>query len=158
MTRLRGEGIDAHSLLTYGPPETGILDAAQQTQADLIVLMPHGRHGLDALAHPSVTAKLLSSATAPLLIWPEHLPETYAQDFLRLPDAVVIVPLDGGERAERALPHAVDLANTFRRTLLLVRVIPDLTPPIPGLGRGVYVVRLRCCRLSRRRRMPISRR
>jgi nucleotide-binding universal stress UspA family protein len=95
VTRLHGEGIDACSLLTNDPTESGILDAAQQTQADLLVLMPQGRHGLGSLTRSSVTTKLLSSATAPLLIWPEHLPETYAQDVIRLPDAVVIVPLDG---------------------------------------------------------------
>jgi nucleotide-binding universal stress UspA family protein len=139
VTRLRGEGIDARSLLINGPTESGILDAAQQTQADLIVLMPQGRHGLGSLTRSSVTTKLLASATAPLLIWPERLPETYAQDFLRLPDAVVIVPLDGGERAERAHPYAVDLANTFERPLVLLRVTPDLTPPLAILGEEAFV-------------------
>jgi nucleotide-binding universal stress UspA family protein len=139
VTCLRDEGIDAHSLLNYGTPEAGILDAAQQTQADLIVLMPHGRHGLGSLTRSSVTAKLLASATVPLLIWPERLPEMYAQDVLRLPDAVVILPLDGGERAERARPYAVDLANTFERPLVLLRVTPDLTPPLAIVGEEAFV-------------------
>ena len=54
-------------------------------RADLIVLMPHGRQGLDALMHPSVTAKLLASGTAPLLIWPERLPDLWAQDVCSCP-------------------------------------------------------------------------
>ncbi len=139
VTRLRSEGIDACSLLMNCPTESGILDAAQQTQADLIVLMPQGRHGLGSLTRSSVTTNLLASATAPLLIWPERLPETYAQDFLRLPDAVVIVPLDGGERAERAHLYAVDLANTFERPLVLLRVTPDLTPPLAIVGEEAFV-------------------
>ena len=137
--RLREEGVDAHYVLEFDTPETGILDAARQTCADLIVLMPHGRQGLDALAHPSVTAKLFTSATAPLLIWPERLPEMCAHDFLQLPDAMVILPLDGSERAERALPYAVDVANTFGRTLLVARVIPDITPPMPAVAEGAFV-------------------
>jgi nucleotide-binding universal stress UspA family protein len=137
--RLRADGIDAHYPLEFAKPARGILDAAQQTCADLILLMPHGRHGLDALAHPSVTANLLTSATAPLLIWPERLPETCAKSVLQLPDAVVILPLDGSERAERALPYAVDVANAFGRTLLVARVIPDVTSPLPAVAEGAFV-------------------
>jgi nucleotide-binding universal stress UspA family protein len=128
--RLRADGVEARYLLQFEQPERGILDAASQACADLIVLMPHGRQGLDALSHPSVTAKLLGSATTPLLIWPEHVAAAAAEDFLRLPGAAVILPLDGGELAECALPYAMDLANMFGRSLLLVRVTPDVTPPM----------------------------
>jgi nucleotide-binding universal stress UspA family protein len=128
--RLRAEAIDAHYLLEFDSAEMGILDAAKHTQADLIVVMPHARHGLDALTRPSVTSRLLTSATAPLLIWPERVVETGADDFLHLPGAAVILPLDGGDLAECALPYAVDLANTYGRSLLLVRVTPDITPPM----------------------------
>ncbi len=93
-------------MLEFDAPQTGILDVARQTLRGLIVLMRAGRHGLDALAHSSVTANCSHSATAPLLVWPHRLPETCAHDFLRLPDAVVILPLDGSERARRALPYA----------------------------------------------------
>jgi nucleotide-binding universal stress UspA family protein len=137
--QLWGEGVDAHYVLEFDTPETGILDAARHTCADLIVLMPHGRHGLDALVHPSVTAKLLARATAPLLVWPLRLPETCAQDFLQLPDAMVILPLDGSERAERALPYAGDVANTFGRTLLVARVIPVITTLLPAVAEGAFV-------------------
>lgn len=49
----------------------------------------------------------------------------------------IVVPLDGSELAERALPHAVSLASGIRRPVHLIRVI-DITPltlvsPI-GLG------------------------
>jgi nucleotide-binding universal stress UspA family protein len=128
--RLCAEGVEARYLLQFEQPERAIVDAASQACADLIVLMPHGRQGLDALAHPSVTAKLLSSAATPLLIWQEQAAETGAEEFLNLPGAAVILPLDGGELAEQALPYALDLANSFGRSLLLVRVTPDLTPPM----------------------------
>ena len=137
--RLRSDTVDAHYLLEFDSAETGILDAAEQTHADLIVLTPHVRHGLDALTHPSVTAKLMTSATASLLIWPERAAETGAQGFLNLPGAAVILPLDGGELAERALPYAIDLANMFGRSLMLVRVTPDVIPPMTVVGEGALV-------------------
>ena len=139
VARLRSDTVDAHYLLEFDTAEGGILDAAKHTQADLIVLTPHVRRGLDALTHPSVTTKLMISATASLLIWPERAAETSAQDFLNLPGAAVILPLDGDELAERAFPYAIDLANTFGRLLLLVRVTPDITPPITVVGEGALV-------------------
>jgi nucleotide-binding universal stress UspA family protein len=129
-TRLRSDTVDAHYLLEFDTAEMGILDAAKQTKADLIVLAPHTRHGLDIFTHPSVTKKLLTSAEAPLLIWPERVASTGADDFLHLPGAAVIAPLDGGQLAERALPYAIDLADRYRSSLFLVRITPDVTPPL----------------------------
>jgi nucleotide-binding universal stress UspA family protein len=137
--RLRSETVHAHYLLEFDSAEMGILDAAKQTKADLIVLAPHTRHGLDTFAHPSVTKKLLSSAEAPLLIWPERVARTGAEDFLHLPGAAVIAPLDGGELAERALPYAIDLANMFGRALFLVRITPDVTPPMSIVAETALV-------------------
>jgi nucleotide-binding universal stress UspA family protein len=137
--RLRSDAIDAHYLLEFDTAEMGIIDAARHTQADLIVLMPHARHGLEALMRPSVTAKLFTSATVPLLIWPEHVAETGAEDFLNLPGAAVMTPLDGGELAERALPYGVNLANTFGRPLILVHVTPDITPPMSIVAEEALV-------------------
>jgi nucleotide-binding universal stress UspA family protein len=143
--RLRADRVDAHYLLEFEKPERGIVDAATQASADLIVLMPHGRQGLDALLHPSVTAKLLASGAAPLLIWPDRLPDNSAQELLSFPSSKVILPLDGSQLAERALPSAIDLANAYARSLLLVRVIPNLQSSLVtvgtmgALGAGAYV-------------------
>jgi nucleotide-binding universal stress UspA family protein len=132
--QLRTERVDAGYLLKFEKPGHGIVDAASYIHADLIALMPHGRQGLDALLHPSVTAKLFASGATPLLIWPDHLADKCAQDLLSLPSAKVILPLDGSPLAERALPYAIDLANAYERSLLLVRVTPDLLPPLVTIG------------------------
>jgi nucleotide-binding universal stress UspA family protein len=136
---LRSGVVDAHYILEFAAAETGILDTAKQTKADLIVLTPHTRHGLGIFRHPSVTTKLLTSAEAPLLIWPERVARTGAEDFLHLPGAAVIAPLDGGELAERALPYAIDLANMFGRALFLVRITPDATPPMSIVAETALV-------------------
>jgi nucleotide-binding universal stress UspA family protein len=132
--RLCADGVDARYLLEFDKAERGIVDAASQTHADLIVLMPHGRHGLDALMHPSVSAKLVAHGTAPLLLWPDRLPDTYTRDLLSFPGSLVILPLDGSPLAERAVPYAIDLANAYERSLLLVRVIPNLQSSLVTMG------------------------
>jgi nucleotide-binding universal stress UspA family protein len=138
-TRLCSNTVDAHYLLEFDTAEMGILNAAKKTKADLIVLAPHTRHGLDIFTHPSVTKKLLTSAEAPLLLWPEHVASAGAEDILHLPGAAVIAPLDGGELAERALPYAIDLANMYRSSLFLLRVIPDVTPPMSIVAETALV-------------------
>jgi nucleotide-binding universal stress UspA family protein len=137
--RLHEQGVNAHYLLKFEKPEHGIVDAAAYMRADLIALMPHGRQGLEGLLHPSVTAKLLASGTTPVLFWPDHLEENCAQDLLSLPSSKVILPLDGSQQAERALPYAIDLANAFERSLLLARVMPYPTPPMALIGGVAYM-------------------
>ncbi len=134
---LGNDGIEARYLLEFERPARGIVEAATHMHADLIVLMPHGRHGLDRLMHPSVLAKLLARGASPLLIWPRRLPDTCARDLLSLPDSKVILPLDGSQLAERALPYAIDLANAYERSLLLVHIVSDLIPPMVMMGEGV---------------------
>jgi nucleotide-binding universal stress UspA family protein len=142
--RLCKDGIDARYLLKFAKPGHGIVHAAAYAHADLIALMPHDRQGLDALLHPSVTTKLLASGATPLLLWPDRLPDNCAREALSLPGSKVIVPLDGTPLAERALPFAIDLANAYERSLLLMRAAPDLPPPLVTmgtmgiLGAGVY--------------------
>lgn len=48
--------------------QQGIVDIAQRQQCDLIVMVSHGRHGLDALINGSLTKSVLSHSKVPLLI------------------------------------------------------------------------------------------
>jgi nucleotide-binding universal stress UspA family protein len=48
----------------------------------------------------------------------------------------LLVPLDGSELAERALPHATTLARQFGSTLHILRVVP----PLPALAHGHILV------------------
>ena len=53
------------------------------------------------------------------------------------PNAVVLVPLDGGTEAEHALPTAIELAKRSGCVLLLARVLEPL--PLGMAGRPYYV-------------------
>ena len=112
--------------MRFDDPEDGIALTATLENADLIVLAPHLREGMEALRHPSVTARMLTRAPAPLLIFPDAMPSIGAKSLLADPKSRILVPLDGSERAEAALPLAMDLARYYDRELLLVRAS---TPP-----------------------------
>jgi nucleotide-binding universal stress UspA family protein len=134
--RLRADGVDAHAVVRFDDPEDGIALTATLENVDLIVLAPHLREGMDALLHPSVTARMLTRSPAPLLILPDAMPYIRAISLLASPESCILVPLDGSERAEGALPLAMDLARHFDRELLLVRAAAPTTYVI---GPEVYV-------------------
>ena len=48
--------------------QQAIVDTAQKQACDLIVMITHGRHGLDALIHGSLTKSVLAHSQVPLLI------------------------------------------------------------------------------------------
>jgi len=133
---LQREGIEAHYDVEFGHPEGRIESAARRHDSDLIVVTPRRRDGFEAALHPSITARMLSGASAPLLVIPERATASVRSGLLAESDAVVVVPLDGSEHAERALPFAIALADEYQRGLQLVRVVPP--PPDAAAYADAY--------------------
>lgn len=129
---VRREGVACDSMLDLDRTVEGIVATARYQDSDLIVMAPHHHSWLEALRHPSVTEDMIAQSPAPLLIWPEHLSDEDAASFLEAPPASVIVPLDGSELAEQALPYAISLAEHYGRALLLVRVVLPVILPSAG--------------------------
>lgn len=50
-------------------PHQAIIDAANNQHSDLIVMASHGRHGISAVLLGSVTAKVLTHSTIPVLVY-----------------------------------------------------------------------------------------
>jgi nucleotide-binding universal stress UspA family protein len=48
--------------------QQSIVDMAKKQSCDLIVMATHGRHGLDALIHGSLTKSVLAHSLVPLLV------------------------------------------------------------------------------------------
>ncbi len=128
---LRAEGLDARHFIGYGNLEETIAATASEQRADLIVMAPHHRGRLEGLRHPSLTARVLANAPAPVLVWPENAPGRAYFTLFNTAGAAVVVPLDGSDLAERALPVAVAFVREFSSPLLLLRVVP---PPSPVTG------------------------
>ncbi len=100
-----------------------ILEEIDLRHADLIVMATHDRIGLDRWVHGSVAEVVVGHASVPVLL---VRPTQSAQLAERLSSErpVLIVPLDGSELAEAALPLASELAATFGGHLVLVGVVP----------------------------------
>ncbi len=136
---LRAEGIRAHFLMEYGEPSAEIAEAGEQQQAQMIILTPEHRTLIQRMFDPRISSGLLSHSTIPLFILPDVAPAKRPAELLREPDAKVVVALDGSANAEAALPTAIELARSYARRLLLVRVVP----PVFILGSGVEAMQAR---------------
>lgn len=125
--RLSREGLTVSTEVLVDAPASSISDEAVHHQADLIVMATHGRTGLSALLHPSVTWGVLRHSQAPILTW--KVTQTRGQPpesswmprFLQDSAAPLLVPLDGSLLAEQALPIAAEFAQCLGNPLLLVR-------------------------------------
>jgi nucleotide-binding universal stress UspA family protein len=67
-TKLRPSGRLARAVVQFGDPAPTILVAAQELNADLIVLGTHGRRGLSRLVMGSTAEQVLRQASVPVLI------------------------------------------------------------------------------------------
>lgn len=104
-----------------GDPASAIIDVARERPGTLIVMASHGRTGLARFVMGSVADRVVTYGRVPtLLVHPFGDAATQAQ----LERA--LVPLDGSETAERALPIVEMLAGDPLRQVTLVQVVdPD---------------------------------
>jgi nucleotide-binding universal stress UspA family protein len=93
----------------------------------MIIISTHGQSGLSGWNVSSVVQKVILHAHVPMMIVRAHA--SPATDIAQMSYRRVLVPLDGSQRAEFALPLAKKLANSQNSQLLLVHAI--VKPEIP---------------------------
>lgn len=117
-------GIEAETELRVGAPATAILEFAESTGVDLMVMATHGRSGALRWIYGSVADKVLHSTRVPvLLIRVSEQPRPVE------PITRIVVPLDGSALAEKALDPARQLAAAFDAEVVLLVVWQ-----IPAIG------------------------
>lgn len=123
------------SVSVGNPPEV-IADVADARAAGCVVIATHGRSGLTRWALGSVADRVLHLTHRPtLVVRPREVEEvdlSHVPTFRRL-----LVPLDGSELAEHALPYARDLAHVYDADLSLFRVLTVPAYGMYGLDTGV---------------------
>jgi nucleotide-binding universal stress UspA family protein len=99
--------------------------------ATMLAIASSGRGTLSRLAFGSVADTLMREAPAPtLIVHPNKDDEVSAVEFKR-----ILVPLDGSEIAEQALPEAARLSNNAKLPVVLVQVInPSMELSMVGQG------------------------
>jgi nucleotide-binding universal stress UspA family protein len=121
---VQGRGVPCTVLTRKGRPTDEILAAAEQMDADAIVLASHGRGGVKRTVLGSVANAVARTSPRPVLV--VHPPSDGLPSLEGVSLQRIMVPLDGSALAEAALSVAADLAKKTGSKLYLVRVEPDM--------------------------------
>jgi nucleotide-binding universal stress UspA family protein len=105
-------------------------EAARLYNADFIACATHGRSVLGRLVRGSVVWNMLALSTVPVLLRHPGGERTPASGAERR----ILVPLDGSELAEKALPFVRQLALEWNATLYLIRVVPEIPVQMSPFG------------------------
>ena len=139
VTDLHARGVTrAGSLVVHGDAADALVATADEFEADLLVVSSHGESGIRRAVLGSVAEHLVHHAreTAILVNPPPHA----GNDLIRR----VLLPLDGSEVSQVAIPHAEHLARSLGADLVLLQVtdaegdllaaaMPIGTPPQPSI-------------------------
>jgi nucleotide-binding universal stress UspA family protein len=122
--RLGAEGYSVETGVPFGgDPAEWIVEESAYRKADLVVMATHDRVGLDHWLHGSVAEAVVHASTIPVMLVRAVGPQALAERFSSR-EPVVLVPLDGSERGDAAVPFARDLAQTIAARVVLVGVLP----------------------------------
>jgi len=123
---LQSDNIKAKPVIRYGIAADKILDFTVEKEADLIIMATHGLSGITRWWMGSVAEKVISEATAPVLLVRSKRPtKTGTADKLN-PLRKILAPLDGSDVGESALAYAEILATKSQASVDLLQVI---SPP-----------------------------
>ncbi|MGD0205249.1 MAG: universal stress protein [Dehalococcoidia bacterium] len=119
--QFRKEGIDVETKVVGGRAAAQIVEQAEQENVDLIAMSTHGRSGLARWVMGSVADKILRACERPVLLVRPRDEGASGKAGGRL--SKVIVPLDGSNVAEAAIPFAEELGKALGLELILIQVI-----------------------------------
>lgn len=117
---LQARGVPrASSLVLHGDAADALVEAADELDVDLVVLSSRGESGLRRAVLGSVAEELIRKAReTAVLLCPPPAEDASAE----LPVRRLLLPLDGSDVSEAAVPHAAFLARALEAELVLLRV------------------------------------
>ena len=128
--------LKATTAVAVGDPADEIVRRGKSPDIDMIVMTTRRKWALAPGVLGSVADKVLRSTPVPLLtMHPQGL--SCPLPFSDEPN-IIVVPLDGSELSERAVPVALTLAKTLGAWLLFIRVVPSLHSGTGEFGFSDY--------------------
>jgi len=117
--------IEAKSKLLTGPAPQALLNEVYAYQPDYLFISTHGASGLSRWRFGSVADKLIRGASCPTLVVGPAAAERESWFETRIMPVFdsILVPLDGSELAERALPEAERFAQAVGAQVHVVTAV-----------------------------------
>ncbi len=132
--QLRGLGLDVEPVVVREADVSGaLLEQARLKGADLIVMSTHGHSGLGRWIYGSVTEGVLARSPVPVIaVRASQRPRPFSP---ATKPPRILVPLDGSEFGEAAVPVAAELARLLNGSLILTEVVWLEVPEVAGAVR-----------------------
>jgi nucleotide-binding universal stress UspA family protein len=131
-------GVKVTCTVEKGKAADAIVERGETDKAALITMATHGRSGVNRWLLGSVAEKVLRSTTNPLLlVRAGEQAKSEGEATLKS----IVVPLDGSELAERALPAAAELAKRLDLGIVLFRAY-HIPYTVNGDGDGYSAVNI----------------
>lgn len=113
-----------------GRPDRAIVATAQRLRCDLIVMGTHGLSGADRLVIGSTTERLFRLTPVPLLaVPPPQAASGVPEPAPSWPGPAIMAPVDLRDESESDVRAAAGVARAIGAILVLVHVVPQVTPP-----------------------------
>lgn len=112
-----GESVPVRLRVLEGDPATMLRELTAHRPDAMVVMTTRGRSGVGRLMFGSVAERVIHGSAAPVLVMRESV--VLSQPVLER----ILVPVDGTDLSEAALPMAIRLAKATGATLGLVRVV-----------------------------------
>lgn len=106
-----------------GEPAEEIVNHAQKSGISLIIMVSHGSSGIMHRAMGSVTNNVLRATTIPVLLI--KVTEPYLEAPREHLLDRILLPLDGSEAGEAAVPYIKELTNRLESEVILLGVVPS---------------------------------
>jgi len=116
---LRTDELDTQIHVQIGAPAETIVEFAEQSHADLIVMATHGYTGFKRWTLGSVTDKVVQASSTPVFAVPGSMVAPAEEPKLKR----IMLTLDGSAFAKQALPLAAELANCACAELILMEAV-----------------------------------
>ncbi|MFC7080660.1 universal stress protein [Halorussus caseinilyticus] len=118
LEELAESGDDVRTAVVKGRPSEGILDYAEENDADLVLMGTHGRTGLNRYVTGSVAERVVRLSDAPVFT-------VRATERSVVGDGYddVLIPTDGSDCADAAVAHGIAIAEQYDATVHAVNVM-----------------------------------
>jgi nucleotide-binding universal stress UspA family protein len=129
--KLTTAGLNVRNELMHGDPATHIVEFVRNNHVDLLMLSSHGKSGLTGWNISSVVQKTVIRVQKPIMIVRAY--HRTHDDQMEVHYNKLLIPLDGSQRAECALPLVANLANYHEAQVILTHVVrkPELPRRAP---------------------------
>ena len=123
--RIKDYGIGrvaVNPVVLTGEPAAEIVDYAEKNNISLIIMASHGRSGVMPWAMGSISNKVIHKTSTPVLLIRARVPRPEVDRSQILNK--VLLPLDGSEAGEAAVPYIQELIARSESEVILFGVVP----------------------------------